>query len=132
MATPLVLIIIFSSLGILNTVYLMSHTISKKPVACWFFPKEWCRTVQYSSWSRTLGIPNSFAGFGFYATILVLALLFQRGAISFMPLQVVIGIGFLFSLYFTFIQAFVLRAFCTWCVFSAIDFTMLAIAAFLY
>lgn len=131
MSLVLILIFIFSFLGILNTLYLVSHTISKKPVLCLFFPKEWCQKVQYSSWSRTLGVPNSIAGLCFYTSIFVLTLLFQQEMISFVPAQIIIGIGTLFSIYFLAIQAFVLRAFCTWCVFSAIDFAILAVAAFL-
>jgi len=38
----LLLILIFSFFGILDTVYLSYHTITKTPVACLFFPKEWC------------------------------------------------------------------------------------------
>lgn len=116
----------FSGLGILNTIYLSYHTITKKPVRCLFFPSEWCQRVQYSSYSRTLGIPNSFAGFGFYSAIFVLTILFRQGVVSFIPIAIIIGVGFVFSLYFLFVQAFVLRAFCTWCVASAVDFTVLA------
>jgi uncharacterized membrane protein len=34
-------------------------------------------------------------------------------------------------MYFTFVQAFILRAFCTWCVVSAVNFTVMALAAFI-
>ena len=39
--------------------------------------------------------------------------------------------GFIFSLYFTYVQAFVLRAFCTWCVISALNFTLMMLAVYL-
>ncbi len=124
------LILLFSFFGILDTVYLSYHTITKKPVACFFFPAEWCMKVQYSKQSRTLGIPNSFAGFAFYLAIFVLTILFLQGSVTFLPIQIIIGVGFLFALYFTVVQAFVLHAFCTWCVVSAINFLVLALAAF--
>lgn len=131
MSNQILWLLIFSGIGILNTIYLSYHSITKKPVKCLFFPEEWCRTVQYSPWSRTLGIPNSFAGLGFYSAIFVLTLLSAQGIVPLWPIQVIIVIGFLFSLYFTFIQAFVLKAFCTWCVLSAIDFTALLLVVFL-
>src|SRR3989344_2982788 len=113
---------IFSFIGVLDTLYLIYHKLKGTDVACLFFPKEWCHTVQYSPQSKTLGIPNSYAGFGMYIAILVLTYLYTAGSIAFWPLQAIITFGFLFSMYFTYIQAFVLRAFCTWCVVSAINF----------
>lgn len=128
MSTSIAVIIVFAIIGILNTLYLSYHAITKSPVKCLFFPEEWCRTVQYSKYSKTFGVPNGFAGFLIYTAILVLTLLFVQGTTSFTPALVFIAIGFLFSMYFFYIQAFILRAFCTWCVLSAIDFTVLIIA----
>ncbi|HBG82135.1 TPA: hypothetical protein DDW69_04875 [candidate division CPR2 bacterium] len=126
------LILSLAVVGIVNTLYLSYHTIKRTDVACLFFPKEWCRKVQHSKYSKTLGIPNSFAGLFMYMTILFLTLFYLNGVVPFWWVQIPIAIGFLFSMYFTAIQAFVLRAFCTWCVISAIDFIILVIAAFLY
>ena len=125
MPTYFWIILVLSCLGIFNTLYLSAHVFSKKPVKCIFFPPEWCEKVQYSKFSRTLGVPNAFAGLGMYVAILVLTVLFGIGSIPFTPIFWIVVAGFAFSLYFTFIQAFVLRAFCTWCVVSAIEFTLL-------
>ena len=100
-------------------------------VACLIFPEEWCRTVQHSPYSKTFGIPNSFAGFGMYAAILILTWLYAAGSIAFWPIQAIVTLGFLFSLYFTYVQALVLRAFCTWCVVSAINFSILFLSVYL-
>lgn len=118
-------ILVLSGLGVINTLYLSAHVLSKKPVKCLWFPPEWCQKVQYSPYSRTFGIPNPFAGLAMYVVILLLTVMFATGVISFTPIYWIIVVGFLFSLYFTFIQAFVLRAFCTWCVVSALEFTLL-------
>ena len=115
-------------IGIIDTVYLIYHKIKGTDVHCPFFPKEWCRTVQYSSYSTTMGIPNSVAGFGMYLVILCLTYLYVGGSIAFWPIQAIITFGFLFSMYFTYIQAFVLKAFCTWCVVSALNFTVMFLA----
>lgn len=133
MPTNLLLIIILAVIGIINTSYLSYHTIKKTPVKCIFFPPEQCLKVQQSKFSRTLGFPNSFAGFGMYVGLLVLSILFAAGTLHvFWPIAAIIWIGFIFSLYFLFIQAFVLRAFCTWCVLSFIEFTLLFIINLLF
>jgi uncharacterized membrane protein len=126
----LVLIYMFAGIGVLDTLYLMYHKVRGTDVACPFFAEESCRKVQYASKSKTLGVPNSFAWLFLYITILALAHLYSTGAIDFFPVQIAIGIGFSLSLYSTYVQAAVLRAFCTWCVVSAISFTMLFVSAF--
>ncbi len=132
MSINLTLILILSVIGIINTGYLSYHTIKKTPVKCFFFPPEWCLKVQQSKFSRTLGFPNSYAGLVMYCGLLILTLLFYAGALAvFWPISAIIWIGFLFSLYFFIIQAFVLRAFCTWCVVSFIEFVLLFIINFL-
>lgn len=121
------LLYVFGSIGIIDTLYLIYHKIMGTDVACPFFPKEWCRRVQYSPQSITFGIPNSVAGFGMYTAILILTWLHASGSLPSWPLQAIVTFGFLFSMYFTYVQAFVLRAFCTWCVVSAFNFTAMMI-----
>ncbi len=109
----------------LDTLYLIYHKLRGTEVACLFFPKEWCYKVQHSPQSKTFGIPNSFLGFIMYVVILVMTYLFASGGMLFWPIQAIVTFGFLFSMYFVYVQAFVLRAFCTWCVVSAINFTVM-------
>lgn len=118
-------IIILAVIGILNTLYLSWHALTKTPVKCLFFPPEWCAKVQSSPYSKTLGIPNPYLGLLMYVAILVLTILFQQAATPFWPVAIIISCGFAFSLYFTYVQGFILKAFCTWCVLSAIDFLVL-------
>ena len=127
--TVKILIYVFSIVGILDTSYLIYHKLKGTDVACLFFPKAWCHKVQYSKQSKTFGIPNSYLGFLMYVTILALTYLSAQGSVDFSLVQGIITFGFLFSMYFTFVQAFVLRAFCTWCVVSAINFTAMFLAA---
>lgn len=122
---------IFGFIGVLDTLYLIYHKIRGTDVACPFFPKEWCYKVQHSPQSKTFGIPNSVLGFLMYIIIIVLTALFAGGSILLWPIQVVVTFGFLFSMYFLYIQGFILKAFCTWCVVSAINFTVMLIAVWL-
>ena len=132
MTSTILITLILASIGILDTLYLSYHTVKKTLVKCLFFPEEWCRKVQKSKYSKMMGIPNSFLGLGMYLLMLVLALLFHYGLIAiFAPVLVLIGFGFLFSMYFLYVQAFILRAFCTWCVVSAVNFTLLVLLVLL-
>ncbi len=128
--TTLTILKVLAVIGILNTLYLIYHKIRGTDVACIGFPKAWCRTVQYSKQSATFGIPNSVAGFVMYALILLLAVLQGPGVVLW-PLQFLVALGFAFSLYFMFVQGFVLRAFCTWCVISFINFSAMAWVLFI-
>lgn len=122
-----ILIRVFAIIGIVDTSYLIITKLRGKEVACFLFPKEWCYKVSHSKQSKTLGVPNSVAGFVLYIAIFALTCLASRGIISvFYPFSV-IWFGFLFSIYFLYVQAFVLRAFCTWCVISAINFIAMLI-----
>jgi uncharacterized membrane protein len=131
MSLALKLVYIFGTIGILDTLYLVYHKVMKTDVACPFFPKEWCHKVQYAPQSKTFGIPNSFAGLFMYIFIVMFAWFFVIGISPMWPLQAIVAFGFLFSLYFLYVQAFVLKAFCTWCVISFINFTVMSVAVFL-
>lgn len=66
-----------------------------------------------------------------YAGIFILTWFYAAGSIALWPIQLIVTVGFLFSMYFTYVQAFVLRAFCTWCVVSALNFTIMVLAVWL-
>lgn len=119
--------ILITVLGIINTIYLSYHSIRGTMVYCLGFPDEWCERVQKSKYSRTMGIPNPYLGLGMLIVLLVLVMLYSQGTITLLPLNILVTFGFLFSLYFLYIQAAVIKAFCTWCVVSAIVFTLLFI-----
>ena len=121
----LTVLYVFGFIGVFDTLYLIYHKLRGTDVACVFFPKEWCQKVQYSPYSKTFGIPYSVAGFFMYVVILVLTWLYAGGSVALWPIQAIVTFGFLFSLYFMYVQAFVLRAFCTWCVVSFINFTVM-------
>ena len=134
MTIYLILFLTLSGIGIVNTMYLSYHSIKKTPVKCLFFPNEWCLKVQQSKYSKMFfGIPNAFLGLGMYAILFILSFLyFQNIITTFIPIIIVIIFGFIFSLYFTYLQAFIIRAFCTWCVISAVDFVALFVLMLSY
>lgn len=88
-----------------------------------------CSLVQNSVYAAIAGFPVAYLGLIGYLAILAalllenrIPLLAQRGNLPVFGMTV---IGFLFSVYFTFIEAFVLHAWCQWCVISAIVMTVL-------
>jgi uncharacterized membrane protein len=128
--TAKTLIYVFSSIGIADTLYLIYHKLKGTEVYCFLFPKRWCKKVQHSKQSKTFGIPNSYLGFAMYVMLIVLMLLAAQGTVPYWWIRGIIFIGFGFSTYFLYVQAFVLKAFCTWCVVSAINFWVMFFAQF--
>ena len=133
MDTSFLIILIFSCFGLLDTLYISYHAYTQTDVWCPLFPKEWCKTVQYSKWSKTFGIPNGYLGFSLYLMIFAMTLLIQNGMdLPLWWLKTIASIGFLFSVYFTILQAWVLKAFCVWCIISAINLTVIWVTSIFY
>jgi uncharacterized membrane protein len=132
MTAALTAALVITGLGILNTIYLSYHAIRGTSVWCLGFPDEWCKKVQYSEYSKTFGIKNPYLGFGMLSVILVLLILGFKETVPMWPAKGLIVFGFLFSMYFLYIQAFKIKAFCTWCVVSALVFTGLFITQFFF
>lgn len=93
-----------------------------------------CDAVVSSKYSKFLGLPVELLGSAyyvfiiiFYGVLFVLPGFFSDAALFFVTSFSVVA--FLFSVYLVFIQAFVLRNWCTWCLFSAGFTTFIAIAA---
>lgn len=129
MKNYLIIIIITTLIGIANTIYLSYCCITKKNVKCLFLPDKMCFKVQYSKYSSTFGIPNPYLGLTMLVAIFVFTILYIQSLVPFEIIFAIISAGFIFSLYFTYIQAFVIKAFCTWCVLSALIFTILFIVS---
>jgi uncharacterized membrane protein len=89
-----------------------------------------CEKVQTSRFADFLGLPVSVWGVGAYVTLLVLAMLgvqprFQGERWLALALFGVSAVGVVFSGYLTFLEAFVIHAWCQWCVISAILVTLI-------
>jgi uncharacterized membrane protein len=82
-----------------------------------------CETVQTSSWTRFAGVEVSLIGVVGYAGLLLVALVSLQGAAArrwpSTLLAALAGIGFLFTLYLSYLELFVIHAICRWCVGSA-------------
>jgi len=93
-----------------------------------------CEYVQTSRYGALLGVPVAFYGVAGYATIFAVAIaglqpsrLTRRWPAT--ALALLSAVGFLFTLYLTGIELFVLHAICRWCVGSAVVMTAIAVVA---
>jgi uncharacterized membrane protein len=84
-----------------------------------------CEQVQTSRWSIFLGLPVATWGLGFYVVMLALSIVgLQQGFETSRPLSltllVVSGVGLLFTAWLNYLEAFVIHAWCEWCIASAL------------
>lgn len=93
-----------------------------------------CETVHTSAYTHTFGVPVAVLGFLGYAAVAALGLIWMRasGMSAYLASLGILGLaiaGTLFSAYLTYIEFFVIEAFCPWCLASAAVFiTILALA----
>ena len=83
-----------------------------------------CETVNTSQWAVFLGLPVAAWGLGFYAAALAVAVVGtqDRFADSIAVSRVLVGmsaVGVAFSAWLTYLEAFVIHAYCMWCLVSA-------------
>ncbi len=83
-----------------------------------------CEQVQTSRWSVFLGLPVATWGAGFYASMLVLTILgmqerFAESTGLSLVMLVLTGWGVLFTGWLNYLEAYVIHAWCEWCLFSA-------------
>ena len=127
----LVLIDISSFIGLLSAIYVSYGFFTKKDIYCLFFSKNSCKRVLTSKESRLFfNIPNAYIGLLVYIGIIVSISLYSTGFVPFWPVQIIVFIGFLFSCYLFYVQIFLIKSFCSWCIISAISFFVMFYAAF--
>lgn len=122
-------------IGFMDALYLTTEHFSGVGLNCVVF--EGCDTVANSSYNTLFGIPNAIYGMIYYFGIMLIALLYMdRGDKKFpgiyklfnaklLPIYTLIG--FLMSARFVYLQAFVIKAYCTYCLFSSVTSTLLFI-----
>lgn len=93
-----------------------------------------CETVQASKWSMTGPVPTSAWGVAGYLAMLGVSLSglqpdrLRSRAVSALLLALS-AVALAFSAWLTWLEAFVIRAWCQWCVISAILVTIIFVAA---
>jgi len=126
--TSTLVIQIAAIVGLLDSIYLAYVKIAKAPIYCTPGLGD-CDVVNASRWSELFGIPlgvYGVIGFG----LILLVTLFGGKIKRIAPYTdlILFGIsiaGFLFSLYLTTIEIFILKTVCQWCLLSAIAMTVI-------
>jgi len=117
-----VLIAILAFVGMIDALFL-SIKRNAGPIPCHI--THGCTDVLTSKYSEIAGLPLSWLGLAFYVTVFSLAVftLFEDPKnYSDLPLSAIFylsGVGLIISALLVGIQAFVLRAFCEYCLLSA-------------
>ncbi|MBP9676943.1 MAG: vitamin K epoxide reductase family protein [Anaerolineaceae bacterium] len=128
--TSLIIIQIAALIGFLDSLYLTYIKVFNAPIYCTPGLGD-CDVVNASRYSILFGIPLAVYGMiGFGLVFLITLLDKEHTFIAEYQNLMLFGIsfaGFLFSLYLTYLEAFVIRAFCQWCVLSAIAMTVIFI-----
>jgi uncharacterized membrane protein len=115
-----VLFLVFAFLGFLDATYLTAKHFLDSPVTCTLL--EGCEVVTTSQYSEIFGIPVALLGLIYYLLIFVLVNRYRETGVE----KFLIGasrftiFGLLASVWFIFVQAVLLKAFCIYCLLSAI------------
>jgi protein-disulfide isomerase/rhodanese-related sulfurtransferase len=115
-------------LGLFDALYLLwSYAMPGRPMVC---IGGGCDAVRASAYSSMWGVPMPVFGVAGYAALAILIAgeslsssrlaWFVRYAVA-----AATGAGFLFSMYLEYLQAFVIHAYCAWCITSGATMTVL-------
>lgn len=109
-----------SLIGFLDSAYLSAKHYLGTPVACSIF--EGCEKVLTSQYATIYGIPVALLGVFYYLTIFILTILYwDTGKAQFLQFAAYLTIaGFLASLWFVYLQLFVIGSICIYCIISAV------------
>jgi uncharacterized membrane protein len=116
-----------SVLGALDAFYLSWVKISHTQIFCGGSGN--CERVNTSVYSELLNIPISYFGMAAYVFLVIVLILEMRKLIrKDLSILIIFGtclIGVLYSLYLTFIEIWVIKAICPYCLISAIIMILL-------
>lgn len=117
-------------IGFLDASYLTYEHFFGGPVICQIGTFADCGAVLKSSYSVLFGIPVALLGVIQYAVVGILFMLSSKLADTLYKRMLFIqtAIGLIFSLYFTFLQFFIIHAICLYCLLSALISTLIYIA----
>ena len=125
----IVLSLVLAFIGFLDATYLTAVHYTGSNLVCYISTD--CDSVTTSKYATIGFVPVSLIGSGYYLFALVLLLIYLmegfRKVLSW--LQLLFAVAFLFSLYFVYLQLFVIHALCFYCVTSATVTTLLLISS---
>lgn len=126
-----VLFLALGLIGFLDAGFLTIEHYRAAPVPCSI--TEGCEEVLTSEYAQVRGIPVALFGSIYYFSIMVFSFLFltRRGP-WLLYASVLSAAGLAASLWFVYLQLFVIKAICQYCMLSAADSTVLFLASVVY
>lgn len=123
-----------SLIGLFISTYLLITYVSGAPIVCG--TTHGCEIVRASKWAYTMGLPRPLLGVVFYVGLIgLLALRTVYPAFQsrwmYRLTMLAAAIGFFESAFLTFVQWLDIKAFCIWCVSSAVAATIIFITSWL-
>lgn len=113
-------ILLLSILGLLDAGYLAYKSYRREAPVCPLGHS--CAFVLDSAYNRMFGVKNEMLGLAFYAVTIVAVLGTMLGVVAIPPWLWLLGFtgALAASLVLTVLQVFVLHAYCSWCLASAV------------
>ncbi len=127
--TSLALLFTLSAIGISETIYLIRARIAAEKPVCPI--GEDCSVVLDSKYRKIFILPNDVLGFLAYVAIGILSAFLVIGVAP-VPLwrflqYLLVAVAAMLSFFFTFLQWRVIRAWCFWCLMSALTIWIMGI-----
>ena len=120
--TPHAFLFTLAAIGIAETVYLIRKRIVREEPVC--ILGEDCQKVLESKYNKISGIHNEVLGLAFYVAISFLTafLVIGIGPVIFwdISVKILIALGVMISIILIYLQWRVIKAWCFWCVMSAL------------
>ena len=113
---------VFALLGTLIAFYILLYDLGRTSLVC---PISGCDVVQASPYSKWFGLPVAGFGFAYFVGLFGVSMysLFSNVLFGFRVadlLRLAVAPGLVFYAYFTYLEAFVIHAWCFWCVTSSL------------
>ncbi len=118
--------------GFLDALYLSIQRFKGIPIICTIL--EGCNKVATSIYAEIMNIPVAYLGVLYYFLIFLLAIWFltSKNRNTVYVISAFTIVGFIFSVWFVYLQIFVIKAICFYCMISALTSTLLFILGSYY
>lgn len=118
-----IFIVILAVVGFVISYYIYKNKRDNKKLTC--IIGQDCNKVVSSKYAKTLGVPNEVLGLVYYTLLIVLLPIltlfaFLQLPIIFILLKIAVTLAAITSLILIFIQAFVIKEWCEWCLGTAV------------
>lgn len=126
-------ILVASLIGLVDALYLTVKHYLQSSVFCSLL--NGCDKVTGSSYATIIGIPVALMGMVYYFSLLLVTILILTRPNNKKFLKIIFAIssgGFLFSLWLVYLQIFVIKALCLYCLVSATVTTMIFTLSLIY